>query len=180
LFKTVRFCIHFPMDQFLKKLTDSADNASALARSITESGLKSVNEAFRGINLFSSLSSSSDEHVDYDETHYLLIPLLGSDKQYAIYTKRLLPPDTGVINSLPKQRIFHLPDAQGKKFLEQQLIDALVTERADGNTGSSDLAYFLPSAPKRLKQVPNSSAISCVNGISHLRSLNLRKMPPKR
>ena len=131
------------MDQFLKKLTEGAENASALASSITQSGLKSVNEAFRGVKLFSSLSSSADEYVEYDETHYLLIPLIGSERQYAIYTKHLLPPDTGTVNSLPKQRIFHLPDANGKELLEQELLNKLLTERGDSETGSSDLADSL-------------------------------------
>lgn len=142
------------MDKFLKKLTNSAENASALASSITESGLKSVNDVFRGIKLFGSLSSSVDEHVEYDETHYLLIPLIGMEKQYAIYTKRLLPLDTGAINSLPKQRIFHLPDANGKKLLEQELVANMVAKRTNDKTGSSDLA---DSLEKLADQIDNQT-----------------------
>ena len=131
------------MDTILKKLTEGVSDAGVLARSITESGLRSVNEVFRGTKIFGALSAASDENVDYDETHYLLIPLLGGDKDYAIYTKRILPPGIGDTNSLPKARIFHVPDETGKELLEQELTASIVSDRLSHDAGSSELADML-------------------------------------
>ena len=49
----------------------------------------------------------------------------GEEGAFAVYTKRVLPPDTGPTNSLPKARIFHVPDESGMAAIERELIDRL-------------------------------------------------------
>jgi hypothetical protein len=131
------------MNSLLKKLAGSAADAGSFVRSLADSGLRSVNEVFRGTKIFGALSASASEQAETDETHYVLVPLPGAEREYAIYTKRILPPGTGVTNSLPKARIFHVPDESGKALLERKLIDRLAKERLDQNAGSSDLADTL-------------------------------------
>ena len=74
------------MDTFLKSLTDGASDAGSLARSIAESGLKSVSQAFRGMKIFGALSTSTADHVDYNATHYVLVPLLGAERSVSPFT----------------------------------------------------------------------------------------------
>lgn len=143
------------MDTILKKLADGASDAGLLARSITESGLRSVSEVFQGTKIFGALSTSSAEHVDYDETHYLLVPLLGREKDYAIYTKRVLPPDIGVTNSLPKARIFHVPDETGKELLEQKLAASILRDKQSHDSGSSELADTLEKIADQIDHETN-------------------------
>ncbi|MDQ8189029.1 hypothetical protein [Roseibacillus persicicus] len=131
------------MNELLQKLTERASDAGELAKSLTESSLKSVNEVFRGTPLFGALSATATENAEFDETHYLLVPLWGSERAHAIYTKRILPPDIGATNSLPKLRVFHVPDEAGKELLEQELIQQAVSEKAQTVTGSSEFADLL-------------------------------------
>lgn len=131
------------MNSILKKLADEAANTADLASSIAESGLKSVSDVFEGTQIFGSLMASSTEDTIYDETHYLLVPLLGKDAEHAIYTKRILPPDTGSVNSLPKARIFHVSDESGRDLLEQELVAKLVRDRNGDAVGPSEFADTL-------------------------------------
>lgn len=131
------------MDAILKKLTNKARDTQTLARAITESGLKSVSSVLRGTPIFGALTAASDETAEYDETHYVLIPLLGAEKNYAIYTKRILPLDVGANNSLPKARIFHVPDEAGTSLLERELVAELINKRCGEEVDSSELADTL-------------------------------------
>ncbi len=131
------------MNNLLKLLVDGASDAGSLAHSIADSGLKSVSEVFQRVTIFGSLSAAETTEAVYDETHYLLVSLLGGQSRYAVYTKRILPPDIGVTNSLPKARIFHVPDESGKELLERELIANLVNERLDPSAGSSEFADLL-------------------------------------
>jgi len=143
------------LNTILKKLTDGASDVSALARSIAESGLRSVNEVFCGTKIFGALSVSSVEHLEYDETHYVLVPLLGKQRDFAIYTKRILPPETGATNSLPKARIFHVPDETGRELLERELIADIVSSRLDGDAGSSEFADTLEKVADQIDSETN-------------------------
>ena len=143
------------MHKILKTLTDGASDAGSLARSITDSGLRSVSEVFRGTKIFGALNASSDEHVEHDETHYVLLPLLGTRGEFAIYTKRILPPDTGATNSLPKARIFHVPDETGRELLEQKLIADIVSNKLDANVGTSELADALERVADQIDSETN-------------------------
>ena len=143
------------MNSILKKLTERASDAGSLARSIAESGLRSVSEVFRGTKIFGALAASSGEDVEYDETHYVLVPLLGAQSDYAIYTKRVLPPDTGATNSLPKARIFHVPDETGKELLEQELVASIVRDRSGHDASSSELADMLEKVADQIDSETN-------------------------
>ncbi len=131
------------MDTILKKLADNAIDAGSLAQSIAEMGLRSVNQALRGTKIFGALTSREDKEVEFDETHYVLVPILGAKKDYAIYKKRILPQGIGETNSLPKARFFHVPDVSGKELLEQELVTSIVSESLDNTIGASDLADTL-------------------------------------
>lgn len=131
------------MNHFIKRLTEKASDLGALAQSITESGVRSVSEFIGKTRFFRSLSATTTEEVASDETHYFLVPLLGAQRQYAIYTKRILPPDTGAMNSLPKSRIFHVPDETGRSLIEQKLLDDIVIEGLEPEHRASPLADTL-------------------------------------
>jgi len=155
------------MDTILKKLMNGAADAGSLARSIAESGLRSVSEVFRGTKIFGALSASSVENVDYDETHYVLVPLLGMERNYAIYTKRVLPPGIGVTNSLPKARIFHVPDETGKELLEQELAASIVLDKEKDHVGSSELADTLEKLADKIDRETNkmSGGLLLIGGL---------------
>ena len=131
------------MNKLLKIIAEKASDTGALARSITDSGLQSVSEMFGNIRIFSAVAATSTDQAEHDETHYILVPLLGTPRRYAVYTKRILPPDTGAVNSLPKARIFHVPDGAGRALLERELVEKMVIERLDPESGSSDFADAL-------------------------------------
>lgn len=143
------------MNQILKKLMDGVSDASSLARSITDSGIKSVSEVFKGIKIFGSLTVSSSENTEFDETHYVLVPLLGEERDFAIYTKRVLPPDIGTINSLPKARIFHVPDESGKELLERKLIEDIVEKKLPNSSGTSEFADALEKLADQIDRETN-------------------------
>jgi hypothetical protein len=58
------------VNNLLKLLVDGASDAGSLARSITDSGLKSVSEVFHRVTIFGSLSATETTDAVYDETHY--------------------------------------------------------------------------------------------------------------
>lgn len=156
------------MNSILKKLTDGASDASSLAHSIAESGLRSVGEVFQGTKIFGALSASSAENLSYDETHYVLVPLLGAQSDYAIYTKRVLPPDVGATNSLPKVRIFHVPDETGKELMEQELVASIVNDRRGHDIGSSELADTLERVADQIDSETNkiSGGLLLIGGVA--------------
>lgn len=143
------------MDKLLQKLVDSASDANNLAQSMIDSGINSVSEVFKGWKIFGSLTASTEENIEQDETHYILVPLLGTQQEYAIYTKRILPPDVDATNTLPKARIFHVPSDSGKKILEERLITDMVTDQQDSNAGSSDLADALERIADQIDKESN-------------------------
>ncbi|MEM7697755.1 MAG: hypothetical protein AAF236_05055, partial [Verrucomicrobiota bacterium] len=73
------------MNPKIEKLIANASDTGALARDLAKSGLKSVSDIVRGLELTPAISAGTSEEVEHDETHYLLIPLLGGIREYAIY-----------------------------------------------------------------------------------------------
>lgn len=131
------------MNALLQKLLDSANDAGDFAQSLGSAGLQSVNGLFEGIRVFGSLSALEDKEIERDETHYVLVPLVDPLGEYAVYTKRVLPPDVGATNSLPKARIFHLPDSSGREVLESRLVNAAVDVALGDQPVESDFADAL-------------------------------------
>ena len=73
----------------------------------------------------STESSSSYETAKVDEKHYFLIPDRRTSERYSLYTMRCLPDGVPPINSLPKHRIFHLPNPHALPTIEHLLaVDA--------------------------------------------------------
>ena len=136
------------MDKMVKKLVETATDAGGLARSFLDTGLRSASEVIRGIRVFGSLTASSVAELDFDETHYVLVPLLNGG--YAIYTKRVLPAGIGDTNSLEKKRVFHLPDKSGKKLLEQELVKDLAQKEMSESGLPADLATHLETLAARI------------------------------
>lgn len=131
------------MNAFLKTVLFSAKDTVSLAKSIADSGVKSVSEIWKGVSIFGSLQVLSSEDADRDETHYVLIPVLSDSTEYAVYTKRVLPPGVGPQNELPKVRIFHVPEAAAQSLLERELISKLVSEKSNERDGESGIADLL-------------------------------------
>jgi len=90
------------VNSLLKSISQKATNAGEFVTQLKETGLNSAHDLVAGIPLFGALSANTEEDVIYDETHYVLVPLVGSGGKNAVYTKRVLPPDVGADNSLPK------------------------------------------------------------------------------
>ena len=128
------------MNDLFNKLVGAANDAGALAKSLVDSGVKHVTTAFKGIRIFGSISAMPSENLERDETHYLLVPYPDPNDHYAVFSKRVLPPDTGITNSLPKVRIFHVPDKSGRKALEREIIDKAVEDAVGDEEGQSDFA----------------------------------------
>jgi hypothetical protein len=126
------------MQPFLQKLVETASDTKALATSIGQAGIQCVQGLLGGIPLISSISALSSDYADRDETHYLLIPIPDGTDPYTVFTKRVIPEGLGITNSLPKARIFHIPDESGKDLLERALISQALTDAE--NRGSSDMA----------------------------------------
>ena len=143
------------MNEVLKKLSDGVEDAGAFVRDLAETGMKSVNETLNGTRVFGALSASTAEALECDETHYVLVPLLGERHDYAIYSKRILPEGIGPTNSLPKARIFHLPDESGRVIMEQQLITDLVQDRAGDDVSESEFADTLESLAEQIDKETN-------------------------
>lgn len=59
--------------------------------------------------------------IPADETHYFLVPLRTAPDGYALSIQHALPPGHGLVNDLPKVRIFHLPSTAARERLEQIL-----------------------------------------------------------
>jgi hypothetical protein len=117
------------MKPFLQKLVETASDAKVLAASIGQAGIQYVQGLLGGIPFISSISALSLQNVDRDETHYLLIPFPDGTHPYTVFIKRVIPEGMGITNSLPRARIFHVPDESGRKLIERELISKALTDR---------------------------------------------------
>ena len=133
------------MNESLKGLLEKAKSAGDLAESLAKEGLQNVSSAWQGVGLFRSLSALSVADLEKDETHYLLIPFLGKEpgaSHFVLFSKRVIPEGHGATNSLPKERIFHLPDLSAEERLREQLTRTIVDlnqkEEGAGVVGLAD------------------------------------------
>lgn len=124
------------MNSLLGKLVEKAKDTTDLAVDLAESQIQSVSNTVKGMRLFGALSAQVSEEVEYDETHYVLVPV---SKKHVVYTKRVLPPGIGATNDLPKKRVFHVPEKSGQSILEDELISQIVKEsRCDQTSNFAD------------------------------------------
>ena len=138
------------MNQHLEHLAKGASDVTSFARALGESGLRSASDLFKGVQLFGALNASEEEGLEFDETHYFLVPVIGSNVGSAIYTKRILPLGYGASNSLPKKRVFHVPDATVKELLERELVANLVEQRHDEESAHSEVADRLEALANKI------------------------------
>lgn len=81
--------------------------------------------------------SESYDGKQVDEKHYFVLPYRLAEQGYLMYSMRCLPKGVPVINDLPKQRIFHLPQENVNRLVEQLLSDqAAKNFKADSVAGS--------------------------------------------
>lgn len=114
------------MKPLLQTLLETASDARVLAASIGQAGIQYAQGLLGGIPLISSISALSS--VDRDETHYLLIPFPCDTHPYTVFIKRVIPEGIGTTNSLPRARIFHVPDKSGRELIERELISQALTD----------------------------------------------------
>ena len=114
------------LNSLYQKILSSASSAAEFAKSLTDAGIRHVESVVRGFGLARSLTVHAAE-VQRDETHYLLIPHAAAPGSYVVYSKQVLPPDCGTSNSLPKVRVFHVPDKAARKLLEEKLATTIAT-----------------------------------------------------
>jgi len=117
-----------------RKLQCHAERLSRGGRDFLESTLGRI-PLFAGTRVYEMTAS-----CEADETHYFLVPYRLSGDGYAFHIQRALPVGTGLVNSLPKRRVFHLPDPSGRDRLESLLQSALSSEALAGMPEGSDLA----------------------------------------
>ncbi len=137
------------MNEFLEKLVARASSGVEYGKVLTESGVKSVREMVGKVNLFGALAANSTKEVEFDETHYVLVPMLG-EGGHAVYTKRVLPEGVGGENDLPKRRVFHVPSLKGQDIIEQELVRQLMGERFDPHQAGSDFADRMDEVADRI------------------------------
>ena len=141
-----------PVNSLFNKVVERAADAGTLAKSLAEGGVRYVTTAVNGIEVLGSIYAFSSKDVERDETHYLLIPFPHPDNSYVVYTKRVIPPGVGITNSLPKARIFHVPDASGQAILEKQLITKAIENGLVESVGQSDFADRLETLAEQIDQ----------------------------
>jgi hypothetical protein len=112
----------------MKKLfSDGIKSASTLAdKAINEVSQKFslAKDVINGISFFVS-SEKTDRYgkEQYDERHYFVIPFMMNEYNIALHSMRCLPYDVPEINSLPKRRVFHFPNANSEALVQKVLID---------------------------------------------------------
>ncbi|MGJ8724827.1 MAG: hypothetical protein ACSHYB_09750 [Roseibacillus sp.] len=132
------------MNERLKNLLEKAKSAGDLAEGLAKEGIQNVSSAWQGVGLFRSLSALSVADLEKDETHYLLIPFFGEEagaSHFVLFSKRVIPEGYGATNSLPKERIFHLPDLSAEERLREQLTSAFADssrKEQDAGAGLAD------------------------------------------
>lgn len=133
------------MHEVLKRIVASATDARSLVSRLGEEGLESVKGTWNQLPIVSSLRAMAVEELERDETHYFVVPQPGGQKP-ALYTRRVLPSGVGAMNSLPKARLFHLPDSSVASLAKALLVEAetakLLQENPSGEAGMEALDRF--------------------------------------
>jgi len=126
----------------IKKLSDGVkifgDWTWSNATSLLEMGYGLAKRSAGAIPFFgSSEVSDSYESNRVDEKHYFVLPYRLAGQGYLLYSMRCLPKGIPIINDLPKQRIFHLPQDNVNRLVEQLLSDHAAEEfKRAGKEGS--------------------------------------------
>ncbi len=108
----------------MRKIVDpvihSTKELRSLVKRISDDGLEHFRGQLGNIPFFTSIKIiASVDLKNRDETHYFLVPYRLNESSYALFTQRVLPDGVGPANSLPKARIFHLPDKAASAAIEK-------------------------------------------------------------
>jgi len=142
------------MNETLEKLLKATREPARLAGDLGKAGLSSIESFLDGNKILGSLSVYlGDKDSERDETHYFLIPVRHED--YVVFSKRVLPEGVGALNSLPRARVFHVPDPRGVEFLERWMFDQKRSEemRETGSDLAEKLEAFAESVDEESKNV---------------------------
>ena len=132
------------MNSSLEKVLKACREPGKLASDLTKSGMASLETLLEGRKILGSLLVFTKGSTERDETHYFLVPC--EAEKFVVYTKRVLPEGEGALNSLPKVRLFHVPDPAGIEFIEQWLFQT--TQDKEMIAVGSDLADRLEAFGK--------------------------------
>lgn len=158
----------------LQKLVEAAKSASEVAESLAKEGIRSVEGAWKGMGLCRSLSALEVSELEKDETHYVLVPFPGEEREeahFVLFSKRVIAEGHGVVNSLPKERIFHLPDLQAEERLREQLTSSLTKkEETRFQERAATLAERLESLAEEVDRETDkvSGGLLLVGGVTTL------------
>lgn len=127
----------------MKRLREAPDAALEWGRS----GIAFLSSSIGSLPFLAATAvDAAVENPPRDETHYFLVPDPSAAKGFTLVERRRLPEGVGVVNSLPKVRIFHVHDPAGLTVLEEQLVGKLTTPARPVNDGvEHDLADRLES-----------------------------------
>ena len=162
------------MREQFQVLLEKAKSGSELAESLVKEGINSAQGVWQGMGVFRSLSALSVSDLEKDETHYLLIscPVLDSEQtQMVLFSKRVIPEGYGATNSLPKERVFHLPDLSAEERMREQLTSSLIVQEHRKEEGNLvNLATRLDMLAEEIDQETDkvSGGILLVGGLTTL------------
>lgn len=129
--------------RLISQAKDAGWSTLAQATGVLGGGVGYVRSALAQTWLFGSTESSNQYDRKVDEKHYFLIPDPRNLEGFSLYTMRCLPDGVPPINDLPKQRFFHLPNADALPTIESLLLDDarqnVQAKSADGLTLGSRL-----------------------------------------
>ena len=109
--------------KWISQAKDLGYSALSQASEALGAGVGFVKSALGHAWIFGSTEkSSSYDQAQVDEKHYFLIPDRRSGVGYSLYVMRCLPDGVPPINDLPKQRLFHLPNAHALPTVEHILV----------------------------------------------------------
>lgn len=134
----------------IKRLGDSVKDFGSWtwsnATSLFETGYGLAKRSVGAIPFFGSneVSELYDEKR-VDEKHYFVLPYRVAEQGYLMYSMRCLPKGVPVINDLPKQRIFHLPQENVNRLVEQLLSDQAAKNFKANSVAGSGLGKQLSS-----------------------------------
>ena len=162
------------MKKNVQKLLEKAKLTPEVVETMAKEGIRSVSGACMGMGVFRSLSALSVSDLEKDETHYLLVPVPGSklrEREFVLFSKRVIPEGYGAMNSLPKERVFHLPDLSAEAHLRKQLASSFVEEQNhEGGGKVVELADRLEKLAEEIDKETDkvSGGILLVGGVTTL------------
>jgi hypothetical protein len=112
------------MKDFLKQTQTTISTRLKQVSQRVDDGISLVTNMVNGLPLFMSVERSKDMEQKFDEKHYFIIPLHGTDLGFSLHTMRVLPEGAPPINTLPKRRVFHFPNEYYEGTLNAHMLES--------------------------------------------------------